>query len=223
VRTAAKSLANGAAVTCVLPLYGLFAAAAVVLGRERVFPGFSQLVSLVPGLAGQYVRRAFYSLVLPQCGADACISFGTVFSHPTAQLGRKTYVGVYCVLGDVTLEEDVLIGSRVSIINGSGQHGTERLDVPIREQPGVWPHVTIGRDTWVGDGAIVMADVGRHCVVGAGSVVTKPLPDNAIAAGSPARVLRFRNERETRQLMSAGANGHETDFAGFVGKGERST
>jgi virginiamycin A acetyltransferase len=77
-------------------------------------------------------------------------------------------------------------------MNGSAQHGTQRLDLPVREQPGVWPHVTIGRDSWVGDRAVVMADVGRHCVIGAGSVVTKPVPDLAIAVGCPAKVVRYR-------------------------------
>jgi acetyltransferase-like isoleucine patch superfamily enzyme len=77
-------------------------------------------------------------------------------------------------------------------MNGAEQHGIGRLDVPIREQPGVWPRVTIGRDSWVGDRAIVLADVGKHCVIGAGSVVTRPIPDYAIAVGAPARVIRSR-------------------------------
>jgi acetyltransferase-like isoleucine patch superfamily enzyme len=40
---------------------------------------------------------------------------------------------------------------------------------------------------------VVLADVGRHCVIGAGSVVTKPVPDYAVAVGVPARVVRYRN------------------------------
>src|SRR5205823_10391961 len=108
-------------------------------------------------------------------------------------VGRGAYVGVYCCLVEVTLEDEVLSGSHVAVMNGSGQHGIDRLDVPVREQPGVWPHVTIGRDSWLGDRAVVMADVGRHCVVGAGSVVTAPVPDYAIAVGTPARVVRFRS------------------------------
>ena len=157
------------------------------------FPGCSQFFGQIPGLPGVYLRRAFYWWVLPQCGEDACVSFGTIFSHRTARIGRKVYIGSYCVLGDVTLEDDVLLGSGVSIMNGSRQHGIERLDVPIREQPGEWPRVTIGRDTWIGDRAVIMADVGRHCVIGAGSVVTKRIPDYAIAVGNPARVVRFRD------------------------------
>src|SRR5262249_7354370 len=124
---------------------------------------------------------------------DCQLSFGRVFSEPTAEIGRSVYVGVYCCLGDITLEDDVLLGSHISIMNGGSQHGIERLDIPIREQPGVWPRITIGCDTWIGDRAVVLANVGKHCVVGAGSVVAKPLPDYAIAVGVPARVVRYRN------------------------------
>jgi acetyltransferase-like isoleucine patch superfamily enzyme len=116
-----------------------------------------------------------------------------IFSHPTARVGRAVYVGPYCCLGDVTLEDDVLLGSHVSVANGSSQHGTERLDVPIREQPGSWPRVTVGRNSWVGERAVVLADVGRHCVIGAGAVVTSAVPDYAVAVGVPAKVIRFRN------------------------------
>jgi acetyltransferase-like isoleucine patch superfamily enzyme len=90
----------------------------------------------------------------------------------------------------------VLLGSRVSIVNGGSQHGIDRLDIPIRDQPGVFPRVTIGRDTWIGEGATVLADVGSHCVIGAGSLVTRPIPDYAIAVGVPAKVVRFRNQSQ---------------------------
>jgi acetyltransferase-like isoleucine patch superfamily enzyme len=195
-----KSLADGVALALVLPAVLAYWLGRLALGPQKAFPGWSQAFSLLPGLTGAYLRRAFYRMVLPRCGRGCMISFGAVFSHPTAEVGRDVYVGVGCCLGDVTLEDDVLLGSHVSIMNGGGQHGIERLDVPIREQPGVWPRVTVGRDAWIGDRAVVLADVGRHCVVGAGSVVTKPLPDYAIALGSPARVVRYRNDGLAPQL-----------------------
>jgi acetyltransferase-like isoleucine patch superfamily enzyme len=188
-----KHLANALALLVVLPPLALYHLGRLALGPEKAFAGWSQAFSLIPGLTGVYLRRAFYRLVFPRCAADCCLSFGTVFSHPTAEVGRGVYAGVYCCLGDVTLEDDVLLGSHVSVANGGAQHGTDRLDIPVREQPGLWPRVTIGRDTWVGDRAVILADVGRHCVIGAGSVVTRPIPDLAIAAGVPARVVRFRN------------------------------
>jgi len=189
-----KSLANGLAWIVVVPAWLLYRLQAALIGTDRALPGWSQAFALLPGLSGVYLRRAFYRLTLARCDSDACISFGTIFSHPTAQIGRNVYVGAYCCLGDVTLEDDVLLASFVSIANGTAQHGTERLDIPIREQPGEWPRVTIGRDTWIGDRATVLADVGRHCVIGAGSVVAKPIPDYAVALGVPAQVVRFRNE-----------------------------
>jgi acetyltransferase-like isoleucine patch superfamily enzyme len=192
MKNALKAVADGIALVLVLPAVMLHALGALLVGRDRVFPGWSQFFSLIPGTTGVYLRRAFYHLVLKRCAHGSWIGFGTVFSQPTASVGRNVYVGVYCCLGDITLEEDVLLGSHVSIMNGGGQHGIERLDVPIREQPGEWKHVTVGHDSWIGDRAVVLADVGKHCVVGAGSVVTKPLPDYAIAAGSPARILRYR-------------------------------
>ena len=193
MKAALKRLADLAAALLVLPAFLAYRLAGCALGAEKAFPGWSQAFSLIPGLGGAYLRRAFYRLVLPRCGAGSFIGFGTVFSHPTAEVGRGVYVGLYCCLGDITLEDDVLLGSQVSIMNGSAQHGTERLDVPVRDQPGSWPRVTVGRDSWVGDRAVIMADVGAHCVIGAGSVLTRPLPDYAVAAGVPAKVIRFRN------------------------------
>jgi acetyltransferase-like isoleucine patch superfamily enzyme len=192
MKGAVKMIVRGLALLLVLPCVMVFRLGVLVLGPEKAFPGWSQAFSLAPGLAGVYLRAAFYRLVLRRCAADAWLGFGTVFSHAGADVGRKVYVGVYCCLGDITLEDDVLIGSHVSVANGGAQHGIERIDIPIREQPGTWPRVTIGRGSWIGDRAVVLADVGQGCVVGAGSVVTRPLPDYAVAVGVPAKVIRYR-------------------------------
>jgi acetyltransferase-like isoleucine patch superfamily enzyme len=189
-----KRLAERVAGGVVLPAVVGYWAGALVLGRVQALAGWAQALALWPGTSGVYLRRAFYRYVLPQCGEGSVISFGTLVSHPTARIGRHVYVGPYSMLGDVTLEDDVLVSSHVSILNGSRQHGIERLDRPVRLQPGTWPRVTIGRDSWIGERAVVMADVGRHCVVGAGAVVTRPVPDGAIVAGVPARVIGWRCE-----------------------------
>lgn len=189
-----KQLVEFTAFLTVLPAYGMYRLGAWLAGPDKAFPGWSETFSLLPGLTGQYLRRAFYSLTLERCGENACLSFGAIFSHSTASVGANVYVGSFCSLGAITLEDDVLIASNVSIMNGTQQHGTERIDIPIREQPGIFTPVTIGEGAWIGEGATVSADVGKHCVIGAGSVVTKPIPDYAIALGVPAKVVRFRNE-----------------------------
>src|SRR5437588_9978987 len=131
-----KATADLIATLFVLPAFLLYQLGSLALGPQKAFPGWSQAFSLLPGLSGAYLRRAFYRLVLPRCGAGCWIGFGVVLSHPTASIGRNVYIGPYCCLGDVTVDDDVLLGSQVSILNGGGQHGTDRLDVPIREQPG---------------------------------------------------------------------------------------
>lgn len=199
MNTAPKILATALATLLVLPVFVLYRLEVLLLGCDRVFPGWSQAFSLIPGLVGVYLRRAFYRLVLRRCGPDSWLGFGAVFSHAKAEIGGRVYVGQYCCLGDVSLEDDVLLGSHVSVINGGAQHGIERLDVPIREQPGAWLRVNVGRDTWIGDRSLVMASVGAHCVIGAGSVVTRPIPDYAVAVGVPARVIRYRHQQPVRE------------------------
>ena len=213
MKSIVKRCVRDLATLVALPFVVLVFLGSFILGWEKALASWSEAFSLVPGLTGIYLRRAFYWWVLPACGDGACICFGTIFSHAAARIGRNVYVGPFCSLGDVTLEDDVLLGSHVSIMNGSGQHGIDRLDVPIREQPGVWPRITIGADTWIGDRTIIMADVGKHCVIGAGSVVTKPVPDYAIAVGSPARVIRYRNQMSRSEHNSVDGSAPETRIA----------
>src|SRR6516225_6328384 len=98
-----KSLTNGSATLVVLPTVFIYQLGRLLFGPQRAFPGWSQAFSLLPGFLGIYLRRAFYRLVLPRCDTDSCLSFGTVFSHPTARVGKSVYVGPYCCLGDITL------------------------------------------------------------------------------------------------------------------------
>jgi virginiamycin A acetyltransferase len=91
----------------------------------------------------------------------------------------------------VHLERNVLLAAGVHI--PSGRH-THNIDIasPIRDQGTARQTVRIGAGTWIGAGAVVMADVGQDSIVGAGAVVTKPIPSRVMAAGVPARVIRSR-------------------------------
>jgi len=191
IKQVLKRVAELLATVLVAIPYALFRLEAHCVGESFAFPGWSQLFSLLPGQLGVYCRRAFYRQVFPKCGRDVCISFGTVFSHPTAALGDRIYIGIGCMIGDVTIDDDALIGSHVSIINGRRQHGVERLDIPVQEQPGVYPRVRVGRDAWIGDRAVVTEDVGAHACVGPAAVFTKPVPDYALVVGNPAPVRAY--------------------------------
>ena len=198
-----KQSLSALAATIVFPAVCLFQLQAAICGADRVFANWSQLFSLLPGLTGVYLRHAFFRRTTKGCGPDACVSFGTLFSHPGVSLGRTVYIGNYCSIGDVTIEDDVLIASHVSIMNGCHQHGTDRLDVPVREQAGYYEPVTIGCDSWIGERATVAASIGRHCIIGAGALVLSPVPDYCIAVGVPARVIRDRRQSQTADRIEA--------------------
>lgn len=176
----------------ILPATLLFRLQAVAGSRDSAFAGWTQLLSLLPGTVGVCLRHAFLRQNSAGCLDNACVSFGTIFSHPDVKLGRHAYIGNFCSIGNATIGDDVLIASHVSVMNGTRQHGTERLDIPMREQPGDYPPVSIGNDTWIGERATIAASIGSHCIIGAGALVLADIPDYSIAVGVPARVIRSR-------------------------------
>ena len=81
----------------------------------------------------------------------------------------------------------------MDILSGKHQHSTENADVLIRFQKGEFKKIIIGEDTWIGNSSVIMGDIGKGCIIGAGSVVTQPINAYSIAAGNPARVIKQRN------------------------------
>jgi acetyltransferase-like isoleucine patch superfamily enzyme len=194
LRELAKALARGVAAVLVAPELLSYRVRAVLLGRDRALEGSSQTLALVPGLFGQYLRRAFLTRVLDHCHPSATVEFGTIFSQAAARIEANAYVGPRCHLGLVHLERGALLAAGVHVPSGRHTHGTGDPTKPIREQPLARQPVRIGAGAWVGSAAVVMADVGRDTVVGAGAVVTRPLPDGVVAVGVPARVIRSRKD-----------------------------
>jgi virginiamycin A acetyltransferase len=186
------------ATVAVVPALVSYALRAGVLGRDRALEGSSQALGLVPGVIGQYLRRAFLARTLAFCHPSVTIGFGTLFSSSAARLDEYVYVGPHCHLGFVHLERNVLIGAGVHIPSGAETHGSADFSIPIREQPGRKALVRVGAGSWIGSAAVVMADVGADTIVGAGSVVTGPLPAGVVAAGVPARVIRQRESSMVR-------------------------
>jgi acetyltransferase-like isoleucine patch superfamily enzyme len=158
--------------------------------RGDLFVLFGQAFSLVPGLPGNWLRRAFGRLTLDGCAPDCEIGFLSWFSSRHARIGARVYIGPLSVIGDVVIGEGSLIATRVSILSGRNQHahGPDGSLIPFSRDRAAL--VTIGRDTWIGEGAIVMADVGDRCIVASGAVVTAPVESGHVVGGNPARVIR---------------------------------
>ena len=194
VKERAKALGRVVALAAVTPVLLAYYVNALLVGRNRALASATELLSLWPGISGQYVRRAFLGRVLARCHDSTLVEFGTLFSQPGAILDENVYIGPRCQLGLVHLERDVLLGPNVQVPSGRMTHFFYEPDRPIRDQGGQRSMVTIGAGAWIGTGAIVLADVGRGAVVGAGAVVTTPIPDNVVAAGVPARIIRHRRQ-----------------------------
>ena len=188
-----KSTLRGLAILAISPLLISHRLSSSIIDPDRSLESHSQLLSLFPGITGNYLRVAFYRFALEQCDPTATICFGTLLSKTGANIGKNVYVGPRCMLGLVTLEDDVLLGPAVQIPSGPMTHGIERLDIPIRLQPGKKCRITVGADTWIGATALILANVGAHTVVGAGSLVTKEVSPFAVAVGNPAELIRRRD------------------------------
>lgn len=198
-RVKAALLAGASGV--VAPLVGLYKLELLATReeeRDKVFQGYSQAVSMVPGRAGEFLRRAFYAATLTGCHPESCVEWGTVFSKRDVTISRGVYIGARCMIGRCFLAEGVTLASNVDLLSGKNQHGTDDPDRSVQDQPGRYDLVRIGKNTWVGNGAILMADVGERCVVAAGSVVVDAVPDDAVVGGNPARIIRRRDPTTRR-------------------------
>ncbi len=177
----------------VLPLVLLFKALSTFCDTNSTFASFAQFLSLFPGKVGSYLRNSFFRMTMTGCDPEVVISFATLFSQRDTEIGIGTYIGPQCNIGSCRIGKDCLLGSGVHILSGKNQHAINDLDVPIRDQGGKITKINIGDDCWIGNGAVVMADIGSKTVVAAGSVVVNPVGDRVIVAGNPAVVIKDRS------------------------------
>ncbi|MCB2173667.1 hypothetical protein KQH41_00215 [bacterium] len=105
-------------------------------------------------------------------------------------MSQHVSIGAYCIIGSVSIGRNCTIASRVSIPSGKRQHGGGANREAATEP--VFSTITIGAHTWIGEGAIILDDVGDHCVVGAGSVVVNGVSGGETVAGNPARTITGR-------------------------------
>jgi len=112
-------------------------------------------------------------------------------------IGR--YVEIFATSG-VRIRHDVLFGERVYVADNA--HHYEDIRKPVHSQ-GVrqLKEVEIGEGSWIGSGVCVIgASIGRHCVIGANSIVNKDIPDYCVAAGSPAKIIKRYDPSEGRWI-----------------------
>ena len=191
-------------------------------GRSReellgLFADFRSGESAFDGL----MRRVLLRAICKSVGNDLQVSPGVVLKHPeTMDFGNSVFIGSQtmiqgrfdgsCRIGnhvwigpqayfdarDIVLEDYVGWGPGAKVLGST--HTGEPIDVPIITTELVIKPVVVGFGADIGMNASVLPGihVGAHSIVGAGSVVTQDVPEYAIVAGTPARILRFRTKTE---------------------------
>jgi maltose O-acetyltransferase len=109
-------------------------------------------------------------------------------------LGTQVFFNFNCVVLDVCevrIGDHTLFGPGVQILTP-----LHPFDAQLRREREFGKQVQIGADVWVGGGALILAGVhiGSRAVIGAGSVVTRDVPEGVFAAGNPCRVIRDVSE-----------------------------
>lgn len=179
------------------------------------------LIGALPGRTGRLLRRLYWRGRFAACGPTLSIGEHADIACPeNVRLGDRIYVARGFVLraceggrievgndfganGNVRLIADcggeIIIGNLVNlgpnVVVRAADHAFDRVDVPIRAQGHAAGRIEIGSDVWIAANVVVVrgARIGDHAVIGAGSVVTGEIPAFAVAAGAPARVIRYRN------------------------------
>ena len=197
IKPFAKKMLDFCALVIVSPFVALHYGNLWLFSNDSFFVTSAQFLSLIPGKLGGFLRKNFFRVTMTHCSQNCLIGFGTLFSQCDTEICDGVYIGPQCNIGKCRIEKNCLLGSGVHILSGKGQHNFDDLETPIQEQGGSFEQITIGEDTWIGNGAIIMANVGKKCVIGAGSVVIKDIPDYAIVGGNPAKVLKSRLDLAT--------------------------
>lgn len=152
----------------------------------------------VVGRGFMLIRRFLCSRMFSACGGSLVVENGAYFGT-----GKDFQVGFEGGFGTnfKSMNRIVRVGNHLmmseDVLFLGGGHTHDNLDVPMGHQGGrSKTPLVIDDDVWIGARVMVLPGckrIGKGVIVGAGSVVTKDVPDYAIVGGNPARVIRFRN------------------------------
>ena len=109
-------------------------------------------------------------------------------------IGDRTIIGLgNTVIGPVNIGNDVMFAQ--NIVVSAMNHGYEDITIPPNKQKDIIKLITIEDEVWIGANCVITigVTVGKHSIVGAGSVVTKDIPPYCIAVGNPAKVIKKYN------------------------------
>ena len=187
-------------------------------------------------LFSRLIRRSIWRSLVTRFGQNVQIGSGVGITHPeTFDIGHHVFIGAHafiqgrfdgrCVFGDrvwigpqcyfdardLVVEEYVGWGPGSKVLGSS--HTGQPVDIPVIQTDLLIKPVVVEAWADIGTNAVILPGVriGKGSMVGAGSVVTKDIPPFAVAAGVPARFIRWRKDNETTGRLP----GSSSDSAEF--------
>jgi acetyltransferase-like isoleucine patch superfamily enzyme len=114
----------------------------------------------------------------------------------SVNIGDRTIIGLgNTIIGPVTIGNDVMFAQNVVV--SAMNHGYEDVNIPPSKQKDIIKLISIEDEVWIGANCVITIGVtiGKHSIIGAGSVVTKDVPPYSIAVGNPAKVIKKYNSQ----------------------------
>lgn len=130
-------------------------------------------------------------------GDYSCVESDVTFRGGPVIIGKNSYIGhhtFFNITKQIQIGDNTLIAGFCYLVDAN--HGTE-LGTLIRDQPLEVASISIGNDVWLGARVVVLpgTTIDDGAIIGANSVVRGHIPANAIAVGSPAKVIKFRQKK----------------------------
>ena len=150
-----------------------------IQGKKNIFIGENSIIESFAWLAS-----------LPHTGLQCKLIIGN-----RVQIGHFSHI---YATNEIIIEDQVLIADKVYIADNTHQY--QDVDTPIMDQKVIQlKRMKIGSGSWLGENVCVLgSSIGKQCIIGANSVVTKDIPDFSVAVGSPAKIIKKYNHNSKK-------------------------
>ncbi len=138
----------------------------------------------------KYVRRFICKQLFKKFGVNVNIEKkAEIGSGRHIEIGDNSGIGINCTVKRGIIGNNVRMGPDVVFINQNHNFNDGELNGYIQYEP-----IQVGDNVWIGTRVIVLPGrkIGKNAILGAGAVITKDVPDNAIVGGNPAKIIRYR-------------------------------
>lgn len=173
-----------------LPIGVIFSLLGIIFSIFDRYSEVSMLISRVPFYIGEISRLVFYKLTLKKVGNKVQFKYGSCVLYRNTEIGENVLIGYNTLIGESEIGNDVLIGSCVNITSGLHQHMFDNPKELIRKQKGKRKKIKIGNDIWIGNNAVIAADINDRSVIGLGGLVIKDIDKSGVYVGVPTRLVK---------------------------------